>query len=929
MEDSSDDNFSKNNNIQNTGNIYTDNSKQYNYIKTHSSLDENTVEENFDISNFNYNYTKKNKIIINKNDEEEEEEENDISSEDEYEFRLKNIKIGILKVKLNILNKIILSKIQKYLFYFISKIHLKIKSNEIFLKDDNFLYSKLKLKTSEANKFYALKKLVYVIRKNSYEKLMKQNYFYHWKIMKENKYLFNKNKESYSINAVQFCSILIGVLNKKLENNYYHKFFLNKWRFLMKDKEIYKNKIKKGMLILSSLFNRKIRKIFKKFPKNSLNLKQKANIFKTFNNNSQIAFVIEDNDQYYQKGMQDFYNYKKKYINLLKQNKLLKIIGKLDIKNKVNRNVSKFFHILKYSSKINKYKKEIKNLNNSLTDLKYDSMLNAAIILKIILNAHISNNLFFNKKIFLEGLYTRYKYNIIKNKYHNKEEMNNNIEKNEIKNIRLKYRRIFALQKILIINNRHKFYYSDLNIQLKFSLLWKYFKIWRKNVFDLSINECIKKLATQKIFLLLNNIYLYKAKKDTFFHIKKKSIQISFIKKKYYYFSFFIFLLLKKHLLIDIWKNAFYFLKQIWTQQQNSKFNNNIIYLQCKKLYLIYKKYNNIRKYKYFNKWYFICSYINGNKKIFQEKMKSILINYEKNNNKNILSNIFDRWQEKIQEKNDEEQKRQIKINFYLNKFLIMKHLMTLWLYLKKWSATTINLNNGLNNDILLIELQKIKKENDDLIAIYYKKRQEYAKTLYDYKYMKKFYCDNCINEKEDEINYLSLKSNDIKEAGKEDNSYIVSPSNQDVRKDLSKNIKKSLEGELSKQKSGNPILFDENNFVVNEENQLQTNNSNVEISDDNDINSNYVGRKIEQLNGESIMDKNGTEDYNFDSVFNNINEKENDINNDDINDYKKEYEEQKKYYENYINILLEKKNELMEMKKMLMNQKLNSSKIE
>ena len=253
-----------------------------------------------------------------------------------------------------------------------------------------------------------------------------------------------------------------------------------------------------------------------------------------------------------------------------------------------------------------------------------------------------------------------------------------------------------------------------------------------------------------------------------------------------------------------------------------------------------------------------------------------------------------------------------------------MKHLMTLWLYLKKWSATTINLNNGLNNDTLLIELQKIKKENDDLIAIYYKKRQEYAKTLYDYKYMKKFYCDNCINEKEDEINYLSLKSNDIKEAGKDDNSYIVSPSNQDVSKDLSKNIKKSLEGELSKQKSGNPILFDENNFVVNEENQLQTNNSNVEISDDNDINSNYVGRKIEQLNGESIMDKNGTEDYNFDSVFNNINEKENDINNDDINDYKKEYEEQKKYYENYINILLEKKNELMEMKKMLMNQKLN-----
>ena len=50
---------------------------------------------------------------------------------------------------------------------------------------------------------------------------------------------------------------------------------------------------------------------------------------------------------------------------------------------------------------------------------------------------------------------------------------------------------------------------------------------------------------------------------------------------------------------------------------------------------------------------------------------------------------------------------------------------------------------------------------------------------------------------------------------------------------------------------------------------------------------------------------------------------------NDNINDYKIEYEEQKKYYENYINILLEKKNELIQMKNMLMSQKSNTSKSE
>ena len=182
MEDLDDNNFSENKNYKNSDFLNTENSKQNNFIKTHTSFDENTINEE------NYNYEMKNKINFENENEEREEDENDISSEDEYDYRLKNIKFGILKVKISILSKIIISKIQKYFHYFVSKINLKIKSNEIFLQDDNFLYSKLKLKTNDANKFYALKKLIYVIRKNAYEKLIKQNYLYHWKIIKEDKY---------------------------------------------------------------------------------------------------------------------------------------------------------------------------------------------------------------------------------------------------------------------------------------------------------------------------------------------------------------------------------------------------------------------------------------------------------------------------------------------------------------------------------------------------------------------------------------------------------------------------------------------------------------------------------------------------------------------------------------------------------------------
>ena len=229
MEDIDEDNSQTNNINEDSKIITTYNPNQNQYIKTHTSLEENTInEENFDISNINYNYVKNNNLNNDNNEEFEEEDENDLSSEDEYENRLNNIKIGILKVKLNIFNKIVISKIKKYFYYFISKINLKIKCNEIFLQDDNFLYSKLKLKTSDTNKFYALKKLIYVIRKNILYKLIKQNYFYQWKIQKENKYIFNKNEKNNNINIIRFCSILIKIFNKRLENNFYLSYFIKK-----------------------------------------------------------------------------------------------------------------------------------------------------------------------------------------------------------------------------------------------------------------------------------------------------------------------------------------------------------------------------------------------------------------------------------------------------------------------------------------------------------------------------------------------------------------------------------------------------------------------------------------------------------------------------------------------------------------------------
>ena len=297
--------------------------------------------------------------------------------------------------------------------------------------------------------------------------------------------------------------------------------------------------------------------------------------------------------------------------------------------------------------------------------------------------------------------------------------------------------------------------------------------------------------------------------------------------------------------------------------------------------------------------------------------------------NNNILSRLFNKWKKKSKEIEVQEVKRNIQINFYLNKFIIMKHLKTLWLYFKKWATNRQRIKNDLNYENLLIQLEQIKKENDDLVAIYYKKRQEYAKTLYDYNYMKKYYCDNCINEKEDEIDYMSLKSTEIKEAGKSFDTFMASQSKNDIIKDNnSRYIKKSLGDNSIKPKSGVPVSFDENNFLVNEENKILTDNSLMNLSDEDDELSNYVGKKVSQNALETIHSKNQISESNINNINENnyTHDEYNDINNN-IDDYKNEYEEQKKYYENYINILLEKKNELLEMKNLLMSQKLNASK--
>jgi hypothetical protein len=408
-----------------------------------------------------------------------------------------------------------------------------------------------------------------------------------------------------------------------------------------------------------------------------LNLKNKENIFKKKFNNKQITYIIEDKDEYYQKGLNDFYNIKKKYKFLLKQNKLLKIVEKLNIKNSVNKNAFLFFDILKNYTKENKYKKgQVAKIRNILNDLKFDSMLNATTMIKTILNEYITNDLFIYKKYFLQKLYSYNKfirlYNLYKKNYKGIVNiLNNKDAKEEIIYIRNIYRKVFALQKILIINHRHKFFYSGLNMHLKHSLLQKYFYEWKNNVFNLSIDKYLKILAIQKIFLFLYDIYISKIKRMPFYLIKKRGIQELFNSKKYLYFGYYMYLYLKNHIIKYDLKYVFYLMKNFGKNNNNKmkEFGINIFF-NTKKMYLIYKKYIYMKRYKYLIKWHLNSSFISQNKNKFQEKMKNILINLDNFNYNELISRIFNKWKTIIYIYNKNYQLNQIKIQFFLNKFI-------------------------------------------------------------------------------------------------------------------------------------------------------------------------------------------------------------------------------------------------------------------
>jgi hypothetical protein len=93
---------------------------------------------------------------------------------------------------------------------------------------------------------------------------------------------------------------------------------------------------------------------------------------------------------------------------------------------------------------------------------------------------------------------------------------------------------------------------------------------------------------------------------------------------------------------------------------------------------------------------------------------------------------------------------------------ILSNHIIKIKFYFKRWKNNIFN-NEGFHKfnhyETILCEADLVKNEHENLILIYQEKRQNYQKTVQDYEYIKKHFCEECVNEGDFVLDYKSLNS--------------------------------------------------------------------------------------------------------------------------------------------------------------------------
>ena len=663
--------------------------------------------------------------------------ENIIENIEEIQYKVNEIKYGILTVKLSMLNNIIKSKIKTYFSIFLNKIFLKRSFINLFSESDNFLeiipknHQKI-----DYYKYYSIKRLIYIIKDIKFRHYLKKNAFLLWKI--QTKFLPNSiiKNNKYSNYVYNLIFIISKIIHKKNYIVYTKKIFLFIWFEKIKKKNI---RTKRGIIIIKNLINRKISNYFYLFPKNYFYLKYKSNIIKEELKDYLKKFVINDKDIYY-KTLIDYYSLTRKLKFYQKKSILLKLFNKIEIKNYINQNLFQAFYKMRFFAySISSINNENKKLNEILLNLKCDTLINSSLIIKTILNNKIKNSILFKKRIFLNRLIE--KSNMIntileyKNKYKLLPSLIEEKNKSNFCLLRNNFKKIILLRNIFLIRIKHKNIFTEDNIYINQSDNFQTcFNKWKQITNDIKTkNEIqlfklseINYLIKKKIILNNGNKFLgnllIKSYKKTFIHNYLKQylyVLISLIRNILH--KKFLFFLMR----FKVYKSSSYFnnnqkkikLKQIFLYFQyfkklKNKKRKNYSYYELSKLYELYLLYFKQKIMKYIKKW--------------RKNLRINNIKLYKNNNRIIDKNIFQNMTFILleYEKQDDRLYKEISlIKQALNKpnilfeLVLKKHYGTLLKYFINWYKV-INSSSSLCD--LYIQSEKIKEENNILINTYY-----------------------------------------------------------------------------------------------------------------------------------------------------------------------------------------------------------------
>lgn len=813
----------------------------------------------------------------------------------EYEEKLKQIKLGILHAKLLSLTHIIKCELRLSYIFFIEKMRLKTNMENLFKSDDNFLYFFPQQKFFKFANNSAYKKLSYVFKSYKYRmNFLMKNVFQLWRFKTHLTALITIPEKESILNKK--CSSLIRLINNIIAKHQLthaiQKLIFFYWINISKRDQSRIVRISKGTISLRNFINKFKQETFYCLPHRDYTytkliyekIHRHLNTIAIYKEITQTNSISQKEiEKIMVKVISAYKDAKKRNYSFTRKNKLLKIFIKQNLKNTFNKKLYIAYRKLnQLTDKKIKENDEIATLNDIVTDLKCDALLNGSLIIAALFKQRITCSVLFLKQKLLDRLRDRV---TLKNtlfeyseKYQEIISMLPNERRLDLLIVRNKYKKIFKLKKILLTLFKHQFDLNDNNHSAQKRYLEGCFYRWkayicesvRKRNLKIFLFSHITMKLQQKIVLNVRNQFLTQLIIKAYSKTEKRKFQhqacANLIRKVKKVFSkqtltifFNVFLKPQKTIrnieaismgLIGIYGKRLKFKKQFSFLSKlhfhfKKWYNKTRLLFSMKEMAIVNKKL--LRKY---------CTLYNAIQIILSKKKRNSLKkwrskikkHYYKSTNVSIDSKIIMNMSAILQEYEIEDTKVKhdiIRCKFALSKgrallrCIYSKNMHALMYYFMLWKR-----KEGYSASFadLLSEAEKIKNENETLIKTYYDKKNQYKKIIYDYEYMKKHYCDKCMGESI-EIDYKSINDE---------------------------------------------VLTDGNNQEIDDNNN-KANPSNV--------------NKGNEYNSEEFRIDSLEENINKPNRVNRTAEKEN-----LIKEYQNEYKNQLKYYEDYINTMKRKK---------------------